>query len=129
MIARLFISSLLVISFSFVPIAANAADPVNPFDNCSTLGADTDSALCNASQGGGKLFGPGSIWNNILNAVTYVVGAISVLMVIIGALRYSLSGGDQGSITSAKNTIIYALVALIVAVMANALVNFVLSTI
>ena len=50
-------------------------------------------------------------------------------MVIIGALRYALSSGDQGAITGAKNTIIYALIALVVAVMANAIVNFVLTAI
>lgn len=99
---------------------------IDPFGPCAGV---TDSSVCNAAGSGGRLFGPGSIWNNILNILTFVLGAIAVLMIIIGAFRYALSSGDQANITSAKNTIIYALVALIVAVMANAIVNFVLTTI
>ncbi len=96
---------------------------VNVFPQC---GSSVDSEVC---KGGGKLFGPGSIWNRILNTLTFIIGAISVLMVIIGGLRYTVSNGDQAGITSAKNTIIYALVGLVIAVMANAIVNFVLTNI
>lgn len=124
LLVKLFMIAALVLSFAiFVP--AYAA-PIDPFTPCS---ATSDSDVCNAVGAGGGLFGPNSIWNNILNILTYVVGAIAVLMIIIGAIRYGLSGGDQGSVTAAKNTIIYALVALIIAVMANALVNFVLTNI
>jgi hypothetical protein len=50
-------------------------------------------------------------------------------MIVIGGLRYAISGGDQGSITSAKNTILYAIVGLILSLMGYAIVNFVLSRI
>jgi hypothetical protein len=63
------------------------------------------------------------------NIIIFVTGALSVLMIIIGGLRYTTSGGDQGSITSAKNTILYAVIGLIVSVMAYAIVNFVLTNI
>ncbi len=96
---------------------------VNVFPQC---GANVDSEVC---KGGGKLFGPGSIWNRILNTITFVIGAVSVLMVVIGGLRYTISNGDSAGVTSAKNTIIYALVGLAIAVMANAIVNFVLTNI
>lgn len=127
MIAKVIASFFVALMLCLVPVAANAQ--INPFDNCAS-GVVTDSDICNAAKGGtGGLFGPNSIWNRILNAITFVIGGISVLMIIIGAMRYALSAGDQGAITGAKNTIIYALVALIVAVMANAIVNFVLTTI
>lgn len=107
-----------------------AAGVVDPFDVCSTnAGQTTDSSICKAQQGGGGLFGPGSIWNNILNTFTFVIGALAVLMIVIGAMRYALSAGDQAQVTSAKNTIMYAVIALVVAVMANAIVNFVLTNI
>ena len=66
---------------------------------------------------------------NVGNIIVFITGAISVLMIIIGGLRYVTSGGDQGGITSAKNTILYAVIGLIVSVMAYAIVNFVLTNI
>ncbi|HKX24610.1 MAG TPA: pilin [Candidatus Saccharimonadales bacterium] len=63
------------------------------------------------------------------NILVFLTGAISVLMIIIGGVRYALSGGDQGTITSAKNTILYAVVGVIVSVAAYAIVNFVLSNV
>ncbi len=104
-------------------IADPASAQVNVFPQC---GANVDSEVC---KGGDKLFGPGSVWNRILNTITFVIGAVSVLMVVIGGLRYTISNGDSSGVTNAKNTIIYALVGLVVAVMANAIVNFVLTNI
>lgn len=65
----------------------------------------------------------------ITNTVLYVVGVISVVMLIWGGLRYIMSGGDSKKITDAKNTILYAIIGLIIAVLAFAIVNFVLNTI
>jgi len=127
MISKIIASLFIVGGLVFIPVTVSAQ--VNPFQNC-TQGVANNSTICNAVKGGtGGLFGPDSIWNRILNTITFVIGAIAVLMIIIGALRYALSAGDQGAITGAKNTIIYSLIALIVAVMANAIVNFVLTAI
>lgn len=121
------ITSIAVLGLLVFATPVAAVDVFQPCNDPAFAGANP--SICQQTGGTTKLFGPGSIWNRILNALTYVVGAISVLMIIIGAVRYALSSGDQNGITSAKNTIIYALVALIVAVMANALVNFVLTNI
>ncbi|WP_309111875.1 hypothetical protein [Saccharothrix sp.] len=53
-----------------------------------------------------------------LTVLPFVVAAVSVLMLVVGGLRYVVSGGDQGSITSAKNTILYAVLGLTAAVFA-----------
>ena len=50
-------------------------------------------------------------------------------MLIWGGIRYVLSGGDSGAVSSAKKTILYAVVGLIVAILAYAIVNFVITTI
>lgn len=118
----------LLLGFMLAPVALQAASPITSFDVCQQ-GVVTNSSICNAAQGTDSLFGPNGVWNKILNAITYVIGGIAILMIVIGALRYAISAGDQGSVTSAKNTILYALIALIIAVMANALVNFVLTNI
>jgi hypothetical protein len=94
---------------------------INVFPNCS---GDTGSTVCSATSD--KLFGEGSVWNRILTTLTYVIGAISVLMIIIGGIRYVTSNGDQNQITSAKNTILYAVIGLVVAILAYAIVSFVI---
>ncbi len=75
-----------------------------------------------------SLFGDGGVFTQITNILLFLVGAIAVIMIVIGGLRYVISGGDQAQITSAKNTILYAIVGIIVAMLGYAAVNFVLST-
>lgn len=64
----------------------------------------------------------------IVNVLLYILGAVAVLMIVIGGMRYTLSGGDAGSIKSAKDTILYASVGLVVAILAFAIVDFVLGS-
>lgn len=66
-----------------------------------------------------------TIAKNIINTLLYVVGIVAVVMIIIGGIRYASSNGDSSSIQGAKNTILYAVIGLIVAIMAFAIVNFV----
>jgi len=63
----------------------------------------------------------------IVNVLLFVLGAVAVIMIIIGGIRYTTSNGESAQITSAKNTILYAVVGLVVAILAYAIVNFVLS--
>ncbi len=111
---------------SVLTVMSSSASAVDVFQSCSGTAAQSGSAVCN-NQANSKLFGAGSIWNNILNTLIYVIGIISVLMIIIGGLRYTISGGDSGSITSAKNTILYSVVGLVIAALSFAIVNFVLA--
>jgi len=64
----------------------------------------------------------------IVNIMLYVLGAIAVIMIVIGGIRYTTSNGDSSSITGAKNTILYAIVGLVIAILAYAIVNFVLTS-
>lgn len=74
------------------------------------------------------LIGDGGTFSVITNVLLFIVGAIAVIMIVIGGLRYVLSGGNSEQITAAKNTILYAIVGIIVALLAYAAVNFVLSS-
>jgi len=73
-----------------------------------------------------KLDGQGGTVTNIINAVLYVVGILAVVMVIVGGVKYTTSGGDSAAVTSAKNTILYGIVGLVIAILAYAIVNFVI---
>ena len=68
------------------------------------------------------------IFKTITNVLLFLIGAISVIMLIIGGIRYTISNGDSGAVTSAKNTILYAIIGLVVAILAYALVNFVITS-
>ncbi len=63
----------------------------------------------------------------IINIFSTLVGVVAVIMIIWGGLRYITSGGDSGKIGNAKNTIIYALLGLIVVALAQFIVRFVLT--
>ena len=73
-----------------------------------------------------NLNGTDGIVNKIINGVLYVVGVLAVVMVIIGGVQYTTSGGDQAAVTKAKNTILYGIVGLVIAILAFAIVNFVI---
>ncbi len=75
------------------------------------------------------LIGSDGVFTQLTNVALYVIGAISVIMLIWGGLRYVISGGDNKKVTDAKNTILYAIIGLIVSVLAFAIVNFVLNAI
>ncbi len=74
------------------------------------------------------LFGSAGIFQTITNVLLYILGAISVIMIIIGGLRYVISGGNSTNVTAAKNTILYAIVGVIIALLAYAIINFVLGS-
>jgi hypothetical protein len=63
----------------------------------------------------------------VINFFSAVVGIISVIMIIYGGFKYISSGGDSGNVQSAKNTIIYAIIGLVVVAMAQFIVQFVLN--
>lgn len=116
------------------PAYAAAADNTNTVRNALCKGAnnlevnpeggtDTD---CEDSNGDatGKV---NSTITMIINVFSTVVGVVAVIMIIWGGLRYITSGGDSGKIGNAKNTIIYALLGLIIVALAQFIVRFVLA--
>ncbi len=66
------------------------------------------------------------IITDVINIFSLVVGVVSVIMIIVGGLRYITSGGDSGSVGGAKNTILYAIIGLVIVALAQVIVRFVL---
>lgn len=64
----------------------------------------------------------------IVNILSIIIGAVSIIMILVSGFKYITSGGDSGKVGSAKNTLIYALIGIAVAVLAQALVNFAFTT-
>ena len=51
------------------------------------------------------------------------VGAISIIMIVVGGILFALSNGDSSRVTKARNTVLYAAIGLIVSLLASAIVN------
>ncbi len=64
---------------------------------------------------------------NVINILSIVVGVVAVIMIIVGGLKYITSAGDTTRTSSAKNTILYAVIGLVVVALAQAIVRFVMN--
>ena len=112
-----------ILAASFLLIVASAP-LVGAFDESIQAGADAAKGTNQTAD----LFGSSGIFRTITNVLLFVLGAISVIMIIIGGLRYVISGGNSTAVTAAKNTILYAIVGVVVALLAYAIINFVLNS-
>lgn len=75
--------------------------------------------------GGITLTGESNLFVRVASLVAFATGIISVIMIVIGGIKYNLSGGDPSKVSSAKDTIIYALVGIGVTSVAAPLILFV----
>ena len=98
------------------PLALAAEDA---FKAC---GAGNTSPVC-ASKDDAAV---NSLVKTLVNTLIYILGAIAVIMIVVGGIRYTTSNGDASGIKSAKDTILYSVIGVVVALLAYAIVNFVL---
>jgi hypothetical protein len=91
--------------------------------NCLTTGSTTGTGATNNAK---PLFGSDGIVTQVINWMLYIIGSLSVIMLIVGGIRYTMSAGNEKSVGAAKNTILYAIIGVVVAVLAYAIVNFVI---
>ena len=99
---------------------------MSSFDvSAMTLQEGAEAARCDACPR--DLFGDSGVFKKVTNTILYIVGIIAVFMLIIGGIKYLISGGDSKKVTDAKNTVLYAIIGLIIAFLAFAIVNFVIT--
>jgi len=99
-----------------MPVGAHAASVIDA--QCAGV---ADSAVCQQSSSSNDLA------KNIINTLLYLVGALSVIMIIVGGIMYATSAGDAGQVTKAKQTLTYAVVGLVVSFAAFAIVKYAVS--
>lgn len=112
-----------------IPVAVSAA--TTNIGNCVTTGTDlsadtncSDSASSATSQDGTSIDG---ILTLVVNIFSIIVGFVAVIMIIVGGLKYITSNGDSSNISGAKNTIVFAIVGLVIVALAQVIVHFVLA--
>jgi hypothetical protein len=110
--------TLAFMAFMYVTPATSvyAVDPNAKNQVCDAIGG------CNANDTGVQ-----DVIKTVINILSVVVGVVAVIMIIIGGFKYITSSGDSNNVASAKNTIIYAIVGLIIVALAQVIVHFVLS--
>lgn len=99
------------------PVATAAIDPK----------AEVQAGIDKAGGGSTTTADLPTLIQNIINVLLFIAGAVAVIMIILGAIRYITSNGDQADVKAAKDTILYSVIGLVVAIMAFAIVNFVVS--
>lgn len=88
--------------------------------------ATDDSATCTtATTGTGQK--ANDLIARVINIFSVIVGVVCVIMIIYGGFRYVTSGGESSNISTAKNTILYAIIGLVIVAMAQFVVKFVLT--
>lgn len=116
---------LVAIVLSVVPAgviseAAYAACPTSNTAKGQVLnGIGQTGADCDSS-------GVGKTAGNIVEILSYIAGIAAIIVIVIAGFKYITSNGDSGKISSAKNTLIYAMVGLAVAALARVIVNFII---
>lgn len=110
-----------------VPAIASAASADIQNNLCgaaNSLQVSSDGGCAGTSTGTDQI---NKFITEIVNVFSIIVGVVAVIMIIVGGFRYITSGGDSNNISSAKNTIIYAIIGLIIVALAQFIVQFVLN--
>jgi hypothetical protein len=120
-----------LLALGAVPAVAMAAPGDADIQNATCKGANlnlaggVDSQTCrNVTQNTGD--DANDLVATIINIFSIIVGVVSVIMIIYGGFRYITSGGESSNITAAKNTILYAIIGLVIVALAQFIVKFVL---
>ena len=108
--------------FVFAMLGMSLLSSSSSFAIAPCTGSDT--VICKSSPS--DLTGPNGVLTKAIAILLYIAGTIAVIMIVVGAIRYITSDGDASKASQAKNTIIYSVVGLIVAVMSFGIVSFVL---
>lgn len=113
-----------VAAFSLLTVSAPLALRAAPADD-ACAGIVAAGGTCDTTAGQDA---PANIIATVIETLTLVGGAAAVIMIIVGGIRYILANGDSNAVSSAKNTLMYAIIGLIIVVMARVIVEFVFTT-
>ena len=116
---KLLFAGLLLVGTAAVALPVIQVGAQGPLDSvCESNG---DSAVCNEKNNSSDDFVA-----TLVDTLVFIVGFLSVFGIIIGGILYVTSSGDSSNVTKAKNTILYSIVGLVVAILAYAIVRFVI---
>lgn len=130
---RIIVTAGAALSLSIAPVALipAVAHGQATIGACLSQGSDLSAAgtgaSCNAGDTATGTQKIQDIVTLVVNVFSIIVGIVAVIMILVGGFKYITSGGDSGNITSAKNTIVYAIIGLVIVALAQFVVKFVLN--
>jgi cbb3-type cytochrome oxidase subunit 3 len=98
----------------------------------AVLGASTAHAVAGIGEGAGAAQGDGQQTDlvanirTVTNTMLFAIGVVAVIMLIVGGFRYIFSAGNSTNVNAAKDTILYSVIGIVVALLAYAIIHFVL---
>lgn len=113
---------LMTLGLSPTLVLANCTNPATPAEAIQCGASNAAGVPVNANPGASLTTTIGKI----INLLSVVVGIAAVIMILVGGLRYTTSGGKEDAVKNAKNTILYALIGLFVVALGQVIVRFVL---
>jgi hypothetical protein len=124
-----FVLAMLAIGIAFSLVLAagqfQAANAVDTTSACEGVGLTTGEAGCgDAATAKSDI---GSVVKTIVDILSIIVGAASVIVIIISGLRFITSGGDSSRVASSRNTLLYAVVGLVIVLFAQVIVRYVVT--
>lgn len=115
---------------SFLVMPQQAAYALSPFANIDCTGEAASSAVCeDKSRTADPITGTSGLIMKIVNVIAFAAGAAAIIIIILAGLRFVTSGGSSDDVAGARRTLTYAVVGLIVLVLARTLVAFILGRI
>lgn len=123
---KIILFSLVLVLGLLLPASVAAQfDPLESACDSTT----SDASVCQVDGNNNPIAGSEGIILRVVRILSYVVGVASVLMVIFGGLKFITANGDSNNISSGRNTILYALIGVVVFLISQLIIRFVLSNI
>ena len=117
--------AMFALALLFVPQAAFAEEP--PATGQGTASQQALEGLNSVNPNGANSPELTTVIQTILNAVYFIIGIVAVVMIILGGISYATSQGDPTKVKKGKDTVLYGVIGLVIALLAYAIVNFVLN--
>lgn len=117
--------ALLVGPMALATVPAYAADSASKDAACDAIGLTTSGGGCDETAGSQI----SEVIATIVSILSVVVGVAAVIMIVVSGFKYVTSGGDSNKVSSAKTSLVYAIVGLIIVALAQFIVHFVLKNV
>lgn len=120
---RLLLSSLMLFIMCLVPLKVSAVDL---FNSACSDSASASSAVCSEHTTGNPITGSNGVILKVTNILAIIAGAAAVILIIIAGIRLVTSAGDSNAVSGARQSILYALIGLVIIFLAQAIITFVI---
>lgn len=120
--------TVLLVIFAFAaPLAIASA--YKPFEGICKRDQAVNAAVCNETATGDPLTGVDGVIVQVVQMLGIVAGVAAVILIIVAGLKFVTSNGDTNGISSAKRTILYAVIGLIIIILAQPIIRFLVKAI